>query len=141
MAANIRVHCPFEMPSLTPPSSWPSTVVLSIDPAVLVGQGLGEYKLEDSYNGRPLYILRDTVNKKTIYVFFFNDGENHGWHVGDLLGTQQAWFYNPSNSTQVPANSWRASNGTSLVEEPSVTVQMDSSLELEYSILLCCEVK
>ena len=119
--ASLRVHCPFEMQPLTPMSSWLSSGVLSTSTGAMVGQGLGEYKLEESYNGRPFYIQRDTVNTKTFYLFFYNDGENHGWYVGFLLGRPWGLFYNPRNSTSVPGNGWRASNGTSFVYEPSVT--------------------
>ena len=35
-------------------------------------------------------------------------------------------FHNPSNCTSVPGNGWMASNGTSFVEEPSVTFGVGS---------------
>ena len=76
--------------------------------------------MEESYNGRPLYIQRDTVNTRTFYLFFYNDGEHHGWHVGNLLGSTGGWFHNPNNSTSVPGKVWKASNGTSFVDDPSV---------------------
>ena len=132
--ADLRVHCPFEMPPLTPASSWPPSVVLSTGAARShlsgeykgsVGTNYGgEYKLQESYNGRPLYVQQDTIGTKTIYLFFYNDGEFHAWHFGDLLGRSQGWFYNPSNSTNVPSNRWRTSTGTTFVDAPSVTVQM-----------------
>merc|ERR1712018_362242 len=110
-----------EMQPLTSVSSWPSSGVLATDTGAVAGQGLGEYKLEESYDGRPLYIQRDTVNTRTFYLFFYNDGEQQGWYVGDLLGRPWSLFYNPSNCTSVPGNGWRASNGTSFVDEASIT--------------------
>ena len=53
--AQLRVYCPFELKPLTPPSTWDPTVMLSTSTIELVGQGLGEFLLEESYNGRPFY--------------------------------------------------------------------------------------
>ena len=117
MNANVTVQCPFEVAPLTPPSSWPNSVVLSLDSELS-----GEYQLEEVYNGRPVFTQRDRVRIQTFFLFFYENGEQHGWYVGPILGRPSGWLYNPSNSVNVPEMNWKGSNGTMFIDlEPSPT--------------------
>ena len=110
------------MSPLTPPSSWPSSVVLSISSELS-----GEYQLEEVYNGRPSFTQRDTVITKTIFLYFYEDGDQHGWYVGPILGRPSGWLYNPSNSLNVPEINWKGSNGTMFIDlKPSLTIRKGS---------------
>ena len=119
---NLTVRCPFEVAPLTIPSSWENSVVLSSS-----NELSGEYQLEEIYNGRPAFTQRDTVRAKTFFLYFFEDGEQHGWYVGPMLGRPSGWLYNPSNSANVPEINWKGSNGTMFIDlKPSFTFRKGS---------------
>ena len=87
------------------------------------GEALGEYHLLRSDANQIIYQQSTTEQPNWTKLKFIYFIEDSGWWVGEKVGTEDGWFFNPSLSKTLPLSGWMYDDGTKYQADNSIQIK------------------